>query len=333
MVNYRDPAKVARDLWTVVKLWHTVDGLYIWEFFTTLDYEWSVIRRRRPYQWSIWVYSLTRLATLWAVILNIIGFDVTNPINCQAWLTFELVFAYVAFASASLLIALRTIAIWNKNKFLIAAVYGVWLTNVAFLIRGIVKLRAEWTTAGLQGSCAILNTDSSKANIVAMLVTDVILLAIMLVGLFRLRHRADHPVGLTRLLWTQGVVLLVLATIAQVPPAVFICLNLSDPFNLMFQTPALITMSIASTRMYRSLSDFSSSDISQSTTQTRSAPGTKLTFAGPVQLNHMEVTVHTNSEQYPSQTSQYGLYIGTDGQLSDKPPRLGDDDAESNGEK
>lgn len=49
----------------------------------------------------------------------------------------------------------------------------------------------------------------------------------------------------------------------------------------------------------------------------------------------MEVTVHSNSEQYPtSQASQYGLYIGTDGQLSDKPPRLGvEDDVESSGEK
>jgi hypothetical protein len=28
-----------------------------WEFITTLDYEWSVIRGRRPYRWSIWVRS------------------------------------------------------------------------------------------------------------------------------------------------------------------------------------------------------------------------------------------------------------------------------------
>ena len=28
-----------------------------WEFVTTLDYEWSIIRRRRPYQWTIWVSS------------------------------------------------------------------------------------------------------------------------------------------------------------------------------------------------------------------------------------------------------------------------------------
>ncbi len=27
-----------------------------WEFVTTLDYEWSVIRRHRPFGWSIWVH-------------------------------------------------------------------------------------------------------------------------------------------------------------------------------------------------------------------------------------------------------------------------------------
>ena len=26
-----------------------------WEFVTTLDYEWSIIRRHRPFRWTIWV--------------------------------------------------------------------------------------------------------------------------------------------------------------------------------------------------------------------------------------------------------------------------------------
>jgi hypothetical protein len=29
-----------------------------WEFFTTLDYEWDVIRGHRPYRWTIWVCTL-----------------------------------------------------------------------------------------------------------------------------------------------------------------------------------------------------------------------------------------------------------------------------------
>ena len=63
----------------VNKFWSFVDGVYMWarlllalcrfdmsydsifigapswEFIVTLDYEWSVIRRRRPYRWTIWV--------------------------------------------------------------------------------------------------------------------------------------------------------------------------------------------------------------------------------------------------------------------------------------
>jgi hypothetical protein len=29
--------------------------IFSWDYVTTLDYEWSVIQRRRPYRWTIWV--------------------------------------------------------------------------------------------------------------------------------------------------------------------------------------------------------------------------------------------------------------------------------------
>ena len=31
-----------------------------WEFVTTLDYEWSVFRRHRPFRWTIWVGDNSR---------------------------------------------------------------------------------------------------------------------------------------------------------------------------------------------------------------------------------------------------------------------------------
>ncbi len=69
----------------IVKFWHVVDGIFMyvtlpalaalasslnvtaqprpsassWEFFTTLDFEWDVIRGRRPYRWTIWVCHLS----------------------------------------------------------------------------------------------------------------------------------------------------------------------------------------------------------------------------------------------------------------------------------
>ena len=77
-----------------------------WEFVTTLEYEWSVIRRHRTFRWTIFVsvfllnfccpgagliysvwqiYSTTRIFTLIAVILSLVGFDVTAArFNCEA---------------------------------------------------------------------------------------------------------------------------------------------------------------------------------------------------------------------------------------------------------
>jgi len=82
-----------------------------------------------------------------AVIINILGLDVTRPINCQAWVTSEVVFGYVGIASATLLIALRTIAIWNKNTIVVMVAMGIWLTNLSFLGHSIMQYRAFWVPA------------------------------------------------------------------------------------------------------------------------------------------------------------------------------------------
>ena len=81
------------------------------------------------------------------------------------------------------------------------------------------------------------NTESSKANIISVLVSDVVLLFTMLVGLLRLRQHGTI-FGLGQLLWNQvggatsrllsslisfpckGLIWLFLATVAEVPPAV-----------------------------------------------------------------------------------------------------------------
>jgi len=323
MVNFHDPDIVMSDFSSLLKFWHAVGGLYLWEFFTTLDYEWNVFRGHRPYQRSIWIYSFTRISTLVAVILNMGSVDILTPFNCQVWITFDITFAYMAFVAASLLIVLRIIAIWNKNKAVTAIALGVWVANIAFLIRGIVRLRYEWLPA--QGSCVALNPQSSKLNTVSTLVTDVSLLIIMLVGLVRLRGHRSSTFGLGRFLWKQGIVWLLIATVAEVTPVVFISLNLNDAFDLMFQVPSLIIMTIASTRMHRSLVNY----VTGSTTTVqvdprngcRAASTTNQMPAPRIPGSQMEVAVHTTYMQYPpSQTSRHDSSIGVHWQLGDERP-------------
>ncbi|KAH9964990.1 hypothetical protein BC827DRAFT_1186849 [Russula dissimulans] len=349
MTNFNNPAVLVADLMAVVKFSHAVDGIYIWEFFTNLDYEWSIIQGRRPYRWTIWIYSAARLATLIAVIIDLVVMSLTVPTDCQAWTSVSFVFSYMTFSLASLLIVLRTIAVWQKNKLAIGLAIGVWLINASFLLEGISKLRSEWSS--VQSGCTLPNIDSNKLAISAMLGTDISLLLIMLAGLLRLRKRGGSKFELGRLLWKQGLIYLVVATTAEVVPVVFLSLDLNVAFNLMFIVPSVVTMSIAATRMYRTLADFgfslesslakgSSSKGSGSAQRIfRSAPSAEDIPVVPISPNELQVAVHTSSERWQCQNSRkdaYVSFINIDGEVSDKSPgptRSFDEDLESNEEK
>jgi len=259
MTNFRDPATILMDEFTVLKFWHVVDGIFIWEFVTNLGFEWSVIQGRRPYKWTIWIYSLTRMAGLATVIMNLILLNTTAIINCQVSAILEMLPAYLALSSASLLLVLRTIAIWKKNTAVVVIAAIIWVVNGAFLILGISRLRDRWDDS--IGSCETPNFEATKVTMIIAFATDVLLLIIMLVGLFRLGCHRHGPMVMGRFLWNQGVIWLFLATVAGIIPTVLVCLNLNDAFSMMFQIPWLITMSIAATWMYRSLHNLSSSDI------------------------------------------------------------------------
>ncbi|KAF8496138.1 hypothetical protein F5888DRAFT_1804280 [Russula emetica] len=221
MVNFHDPIVIAREYGEVYRFWGLMDGIFIWEFMITLDYEWSVIRGRRPYRWTIWIYSLIRVATLATVALNIFSLDATTRINCQvchairlrpyarfliAWFlkvaaNLQFIFAYLALATSSLLIVLRIIAIWDRKKVIVAFATGVWGINVAFLIQGKFlppsvwgdrepysnglwyQFRSSWEVDNvIDGSGCVFYLDSIRLSTVVAFAADIILLLIMLFG-------------------------------------------------------------------------------------------------------------------------------------------------------
>jgi len=207
----------------------------------------------------------------------------------------------------------------------VAVAICAWNTNVAFLIHGVTRLYAAWVPE--QNVCEVLDTETSKKNTIATLVSDVVLLLTMLVGLLRLRQDGTM-FGFGKLLWRQGLIWLFLATVAEVPPAVLLSLNLNYPLNLMFQIPALVVMTIAATRMHRSLTDFTYSgqcvscfDAHPDRRRSMANTDPKLIFAAPIPLDRVEVTSHKSSEDYlpvnMGQLASYGPF-GADGHSQDK---------------
>jgi len=245
------------------------------------------------------------------VIINLLLLNNVVIINCQVSATFEMVPAYLAVSTASLLLVIRIIAIWNKNLIVTGLAIGIWSVNGSFLILGVSRFRDGWDN--FIGSCTTINFQSTKVTMTVAFVTDILLLIIMLVGLFRLGCHRQGSLATGRFLWNQGVVWIFLATIAGMAPTIFVWLNLNDPLSMIFQIPWLITMSVAAAWMYRSLQDFLSSDISCSpplrTSYNLSCaipnPGTRGTVPIPIPLNGIEVDAYTSvTVQEQSLTTQ-----------------------------
>ncbi|KAI0274156.1 hypothetical protein BGY98DRAFT_93753 [Russula aff. rugulosa BPL654] len=311
MVNYHDPQTVARDFMALVNLHHVFTGIFIWEFFTTLDYEWDIIRGRRPYRWSIWIYTLARVATLSGLATELTGFDITTRINCQVWGVFGIALPNTAFAAASLLIVLRIVAIWNRDKIIILIAVAIWVTDVAFLINGCVRIRDSWSYDS--NSCILLNPQNIKPNIMSSLIADVLLLVIMLVGLLRIRFGSGNTFGLERVLWKQGVIWLLFAIVCEIPPTVFVCLDLNEPLSFIFQALNLITITIAATRMYRSLMIMGSAEILQESVRDSGRTISKSRVQPePIPLSRMESVRVEMDRPSKSQMAGSSSYISTD---------------------
>ncbi|KAI0046182.1 hypothetical protein FA95DRAFT_1413419 [Auriscalpium vulgare] len=253
MTNFEDPKVELSNYLSMVKLVHVFAGIFIWEYVSTLYFEWEVVTGRRPYRWTLLVYSGTRLLALANTAMNLALLNITSPLNCELYVKFQLFFAYSALAAGSLLMLLRIIAIWDRNVYVTVSVVAVWLTSLGFLINSLVVIKANYVPGT---GCANTNTLESKKNLAATFSTDLFLLIMMLAGLLRARHIAGSTT-IWRVLYTQGLVWLVVATVGEFPPLVLITLNLNDPWNLMFQDPGLIIMVICSTRMYRDLFNLS----------------------------------------------------------------------------
>ncbi|KAH9962066.1 hypothetical protein BGW80DRAFT_1463601 [Lactifluus volemus] len=82
MVDW-DDFVVLEDFVAVIKLNHVLAGLYIWEIILTADFELDVLRGKRPYRWTIWLYLGTRYITLSTFILFLIDTDSRAKLPCQ----------------------------------------------------------------------------------------------------------------------------------------------------------------------------------------------------------------------------------------------------------
>ncbi|KAH9016125.1 hypothetical protein EDB85DRAFT_2295349, partial [Lactarius pseudohatsudake] len=270
MVKWDDPILVLRDYFVLTKLFHALASLYIWETVFSAGFELDVLRRKRPYKWTIWLYLGTRYTLVLVFIIFYIDDD-AGRVSCKPLITANFTLSYISWGFASLIIVLRVqviystagdpkvlnvarfrIAIWGRNIVVSSIALTMWLAGLGVHIRSITLI--EVTYNSVLGACIVLKTHSGLASVTAIFVVDTTLLVFMLIGLLRHTHASGSSTGIWYLLYKQCIIWMILAAIAEIPSLAFLVLDLNDPWNDMFPAVGVTILSICAARMYRSLS-------------------------------------------------------------------------------
>lgn len=185
---------------------------------------------------------------------NFIGFNLTNKFDCNVWFRFILATSWFSVAVASFLLALRGVAIWGRDKYITTVTVSIWTANIISSFWSTAQAQAAWSPEA--HTCVITGTNAFRWSLLVNLVVDLSLLSIMFVGVLR-KKNATH---LWRMLYFQGIFWILTATSTEVPSVVLPFMNMNDAWNLMFQVPHMVLMVIMSTRLYRDLFQYITSD-------------------------------------------------------------------------
>ncbi|KAH9003616.1 hypothetical protein EDB86DRAFT_2259957 [Lactarius hatsudake] len=243
-------SRISNSLVVNLKLAHVFGGIYVWEWVSTVQFEWEVLTGRRRFRWSFVAYELCRTLCLAAMITLITGLNLAHHINCEAWFRALLVFSYFSVAFSSLLILLRGVAIWGRSLTVLVFTASVWLCNIGTSIYSIKQGSVVWVP--VINTCLITQTQRFRWGITVNLITDVILLTVMFAGVLNKRSTT----GLWRVLYIQGLLWILVAVLSKILPATLSWINIDDGWNLMFQAPHVVIMVIMATRVYRNLFEY-----------------------------------------------------------------------------
>ncbi|KAF8452288.1 hypothetical protein L210DRAFT_2024675 [Boletus edulis BED1] len=216
MVQWKDPTLTARLNIIDMNVTFLLLGLYGWEYLSSLDVEYAVIRGRLAFRWALVPYLVGRMFQFFFLLLSAIR--TVPPSNNFICLPVTMVIAIsgdIALGCSSMNFMIRTWVIWKDTRLvhilLVIFALGQWIV----LALDVANLRPTQ----IPGGCKIYIThrEVNAAVLVYSVCYDFLVLVLSIVALSRQRSKSP----LIQRLRAQGFVYFVVAVVTYIPPTVF----------------------------------------------------------------------------------------------------------------
>ncbi|PBK67443.1 hypothetical protein ARMSODRAFT_888799 [Armillaria solidipes] len=254
MPDWKSQSEIILDNEVFIKLMHVLLGVYVWEFFVSISFDWDFMSGRKKFRWPMIFYFCNRYLLLFALVGIAIALNITQEVNCQALYTFNQLAGNAAVGLASINLSLRTIAVYAQSKILIVALIIVILGHWSLILQGVL-VKAEWIPE--TETCVITSANNTvlAATFIYSMVFDFV---ILMLNTYKLVGRRGPSGGsqLTRMLFSDGLVYFIIAFLSNLIATVFMCLNLNAIMSVIFNVPAAIGSTIVACRAVRRLNKF-----------------------------------------------------------------------------
>ncbi|PFH50610.1 hypothetical protein AMATHDRAFT_3793 [Amanita thiersii Skay4041] len=257
MPDWQSPQEIQKEAVIFTKFMHSLLGLYIYEWFLSLDFDWAFITGKKAFRWPMIFYFANRYLLLFALIGIAIALDTTEEINCQALFTFNQIAGDAAVGLASINLSIRTMAVWSQNRIIVGVLALVILGHWSLILQG-VQLTAMWVPGV---GCAITDTNNKilAAIFIYSMCFDLLVLLLNTYKLFGINSKAGQAMGTSRIgkmIFEDGLIYFVIAFLANLIATIFMLMNLNSIMSVIFNVPAAIGSTIVACRAVRRLSNF-----------------------------------------------------------------------------
>ncbi|CAE6419690.1 unnamed protein product [Rhizoctonia solani] len=259
MVNWSDPEIIAKQAVAFSQLLLVLLGLYTWEVFNSLEFDYNIIVNWRDFKWPMVVYFVCRYSLWVGVTMLIVANNFTNELDCQVFYTITQLFGNIAIGTASGLLMLRGIAIWSRNRYVLFGLLFIALGHWTILFLGVISVRSVWDPQ--TSVCVVTGTSTTLLRLIYgyTMAFDLAVLVVSTAGL--LRSGGWQGSDLWKLLFRDGIVYFVVAFVGNGVAAVFTILHLNAAMDIMFTVPAAVFSTIVACRAVRRLSEWARQDV------------------------------------------------------------------------
>ena len=109
------------------------------------------------------LYFLCKYTMLFSIIGMLIALNTTTKVDCQALYTYNQFFGSAAIGTASTLLMLRTVAIWNKNWFVTIPLAVIAIGHWCILMYSVTSVRAVFIPEAK--TCVVVATGNQHKNL------------------------------------------------------------------------------------------------------------------------------------------------------------------------